>query len=116
MAATAIPAQDDQLKASKMLGMGMPCPSNPNEADAVCSSQLCSQENRFDVVESAEWTIQWPMLDANIANAFGPTIDVFATPNGLPPAGVQGAYNTLSVPAMPNSNMVLWGLIVRISV
>jgi hypothetical protein len=111
-----VPPQEDSQKASKELGMGMPCPSDPNAADQACTAFMCNEDNRFDVVESSEWMFDFPMLDPDIANAFGPTIDVFATPNGNPPKGITGAYNTLSVPGMPNSNMVIWGLIVRFSV
>ena len=96
--------------------MGMPPPANSNDADAVLAQVLCAEHNRFDVVESSEWTFNFPMLDADIASAFGQTIDIFATPNGNPPAGITTAYNTLTVPGLPNSNMILWGLIIRISV
>src|SRR5579885_637509 len=111
-----VPPVNDDIRVSKELGMGQPPPSDVMAADGCVADQICNEENRFDVVESAEWTIDWPMLDADINNAFGPIIDVFSTPNGNPPKGITGAYNTLSVPGMPNSNMVLWGLIVRFSV
>lgn len=111
-----VPPQDDSQKAAKELGMGMPCPGNANDADACLAAMMCSDDNRFDVVESSEWQLDWPMLDQDVANILGPTIDVFATPNGNPPQGVTGAYNTLSVPGLPNSNMVIWGLVIRFSV
>lgn len=110
------PQVDEAGTLAKELGMGMPCPSEPASQDECTAMMMCNDSNRFDVVESSEWTLDFPMLDADINKSFGPIIDVFSTPNGQPPQGITGAYNTLSVPGLPNSNMVIWGLIIRISV
>jgi len=109
-------APQDLLRASKELGMGQPPPRDHHAAEEALAALIYGEHSRFDLVESSEWTLQFPMLDANVGQVFGPSIDVFSTPNGQPPPGVLGAFNTLSVPGMPNSNMLVWGLMVRISV
>lgn len=102
--------------AKKELGFGMPPSFFGPDAAAMLSKILTGPTSRGVIVETASWTVDLPMSDANIAVTFGKAINVFGTPDGKPPPGVADASNTLQVPGMPNADMVLLGINVRVLV
>jgi hypothetical protein len=103
--------------AKKELGMGMPpdqlgCSSD----DEALVRELCSPAAKLTIVESADWTIDLPISDTDIATTFGNTVDVWSTSNGKPPGGVAFASNTLATPGLIPSDMVIRGIRIRLLV
>lgn len=96
-------------EAEKFLGMGQPCPDDANAAADMIADE-CNTNAKIVVVEEAGWTMILPLNDADVKATLGNTINLWGTTDGQPPPGVASAWNTLSTPGMPNSNMVLRGI------
>ena len=100
--------------ANKELGMGMPPDRlGCKDDDEALTRELCSPAAKLTVVESASWTIDFPVSDEAIGTTFGNDIDVWSTPNGKPPRGVAYASNTLNTPGLIPSDMIIRGLRIR---
>jgi len=108
-----LPNQLKLRNAKKELGFGMPPSFFGSDAASALAMILAAPTTRGIIVESAAWTVDIPLLDADIANTFGKRINVFGTPDGVPPPGVTDATNTLAVPGMPAADMILLGIRVR---
>jgi hypothetical protein len=99
--------------ARKEIGFGAP-PSFFDANTAVALAKiLAAPTSRGIIVESANWDIDFPITDNNIASTFGKTLAPFSTPDGQPPPGVFMSSNTLTAPQMPTSDMVILGVRVR---
>lgn len=115
-AALAVRPEIKLRNAKKELGFGMPPSFFGADVARALTQILTGPTTRGIVVETASWTVDLPLSDVNVAKTFGKSINVFGTPDGTPPAGVADASNTLQVPGMPNADMVLLGINVRVLV
>jgi hypothetical protein len=106
------PMQIGLKNAKRELGMGAPPPPDATQADQMLARLVCDPSAKVDVVEVAEWILDFPQLDNTIVNTWGPRINVFGTPDSQPPPGITDANNTLPVPGMPSSDYVVTGLLV----
>jgi len=92
-----IPPQIRMSNAKKELGFGMPPSFFSQDTAMALAKIMAAPASRGIVVESAQWNVVIPILDA-FMGTFGKVIAPFNTPNGQPPNGVAAASNTLQDP------------------
>lgn len=110
------PPQLKLRNAKKELGFGMPPSFFGPDAATALAKILAAPTTRGIIVETASWTVDLPLTDQQVAATFGKSINIFGTTDGQPPQGVADASNTLAVPGMPASDMILLGINVRVLV
>ena len=109
-AQNANPPQIRLRQAKKEIGFGMPPSFFGATAAEALSRILAAPTSRGIIVESASWTVDVPITDAQVVATFGKTINILGTPNAQPPTGVASAQNTLVTAGMPSSDMIILGI------
>lgn len=102
-------------EAKKEIGLGQPPDSFGGQCDQMLADQ-CSTRAPITIAEVAQWRVDLPVADSAIATTFSDRINVWATQDSQPPAGVTNASNTLATPQMFAADMVLRGIRVRVLV
>lgn len=101
--------------ARKELGLGQPPDSFGSDAANFLADQ-CSPTAKITIVEVARGRVDLGVPDSAIATTFGNRFDVFGQRDGNPPPGFTTFTNTLAVPGLVSSDMLLRGWSIRVLV